>query len=101
MIERYDGFIEDYVSTPLEVCEQRDIRGLHAKARAGLITGFTRFDDPYEAHENPETVVAAARIDPMNSIDPEEATASILRHLSELQYVEVTFFSGPAESATG
>jgi sulfate adenylyltransferase len=41
-------FIEVYVDTPLEVCEQRDPKGLYAKARQGLLTGFTGIDDPYE-----------------------------------------------------
>ncbi len=41
-------FIEVYVDTPIEVCEQRDPKGLYAKARQGLLTGFTGIDDPYE-----------------------------------------------------
>ena len=41
-------FIEVYVDTPLEVCEQRDPKRLYAKARQGLLTGFTGIDDPYE-----------------------------------------------------
>jgi sulfate adenylyltransferase len=44
-----DGrFIEIYVSTPVEICERRDPKGLYAKARQGLLTGFTGVDDPYE-----------------------------------------------------
>jgi adenylylsulfate kinase-like enzyme len=42
-------FIEVYVDTPIDVCEQRDPKGLYAKARQGLLTGFTGVDDPYEA----------------------------------------------------
>ncbi len=42
------AFIEVYVDAPLEVCEQRDVKGLYKKARAGLIQGFTGVDDPYE-----------------------------------------------------
>jgi sulfate adenylyltransferase len=49
-----DHFVEVYVNTPLEVCEQRDAKGLYAKARRGQITGFTGIDDPYEAPESPE-----------------------------------------------
>ena len=45
-------FIEVFVDTPLEICEQRDPKGLYAKARAGEITGFTGIDDPYEAPTN-------------------------------------------------
>lgn len=47
-------FIEVFVDTPLEVCEQRDPKGLYAKARAGEITGMTGIDDPYEAPLDPE-----------------------------------------------
>ena len=47
-------FVEVHVDTPLEVCEQRDPKGLYAKARAGEITGFTGIDDPYEAPPDPE-----------------------------------------------
>jgi sulfate adenylyltransferase len=43
-----DHFVEVYVSTPLEICEQRDIKGMYAKARRGEIKGFTGIDDPYE-----------------------------------------------------
>ena len=47
-------FVEIHCATPLEVCEQRDVKGLYAKARAGQIKGFTGIDDPYEVPENPE-----------------------------------------------
>lgn len=47
-------FFEVFVDTPLELCEQRDVKGLYAKARAGEITGFTGIDDPYEAPHSPE-----------------------------------------------
>ena len=49
-----DRFIEVFVDTPIEVCEQRDVKGMYAKARRGEITGFTGIDDPYEAPVNPE-----------------------------------------------
>ena len=49
-----DRFIEVFVDTPLEVCEQRDSKGMYAKARRGEIKDFTGIDDPYEAPENPE-----------------------------------------------
>ena len=52
-------FIEVFVDAPLEVCEQRDPKGLYKKARAGEIKGFTGIDDPYEAPENPELVLDA------------------------------------------
>ncbi len=49
-----DHFVEVFVDTPLEVCEQRDYKGMYAKARRGEITGFTGIDDPYEAPLHPE-----------------------------------------------
>jgi len=48
------AFAEVYVDTPLELCEQRDPKGLYAKARAGQLTGMTGIDDPYEAPLQPE-----------------------------------------------
>ncbi len=48
-------FVEVFVDTPIEVCEQRDPKGLYAKARAGEITGFTGIDDPYEAPLTPSS----------------------------------------------
>jgi len=47
-------FVEVFVDTPIELCEQRDPKGLYAKARAGEIKGFTGIDDPYESPEAPE-----------------------------------------------
>ena len=52
-----DHFVEVFVDTPLEVCEQRDTKGMYAKARRGEIKGFTGIDDPYEAPEHPEAVL--------------------------------------------
>ena len=49
-----EDFLEIYVSTPLEECERRDVKGLYAKARRGEIKNFTGIDDPYEAPEQPE-----------------------------------------------
>ena len=54
LVEAYGAFVEIYVATPLDVCEQRDTKGLYAKARAGLLTHFTGIDDPYEAPEDPD-----------------------------------------------
>lgn len=50
-------FLEVYLDTPVEVCEQRDPKGLYARARAGEITGFTGVDDPYEAPSAPDLVL--------------------------------------------
>lgn len=58
-----DGdFYEIYVATPIEVCEQRDPKGLYKKARAGEIKGFTGIDDPYEAPLNPELTIDASTL---------------------------------------
>jgi sulfate adenylyltransferase len=51
-------FIEIYVSTPLEVCEQRDTKGMYAKARRGEIKDFTGVDDPYEEPASPEITLS-------------------------------------------
>ncbi|KAA0213745.1 MAG: adenylyl-sulfate kinase [Leptolyngbya sp. PLA3] len=56
-------FIEVFVDTPIEVCEQRDPKGLYKKARAGQIKGFTGIDDPYEAPAKPELVLKPAKDD--------------------------------------
>ncbi len=56
-----DNFVEVHVSTPLEVCEQRDIKGLYKKARSGEITQFTGIDDPYEVPENPEIAIDTSK----------------------------------------
>ena len=47
-------FVEIYVSTPLDECERRDVKGLYARARRGEIRNFTGIDDPYEPPEHPE-----------------------------------------------
>ena len=56
-IEAGVPFLEVFVDTPIELCEQRDPKGLYAKARAGEITGFTGIDDPYEAPVAPQLVL--------------------------------------------
>ena len=58
------GFLETWVSTPIETCEERDRKGLYAKARAGIIKGFTGIDDPYEEPQNAEIVIDTAELSP-------------------------------------
>ena len=76
-----DRFVEVFVDTPLEVCEQRDSKGMYAKARRGEIKGFTGIDDPYEAPEHPEltldTVVTT----------PEDNARRVLAHLERAGFV--------------
>jgi sulfate adenylyltransferase len=81
MVEAVGGFVEIYVSTPLEVCEKRDPKGLYAKARAGLVEHFTGIDDPYEAPERAELVVNTERQ------SPDEAAQRILLKLENLGLV--------------
>ena len=72
-----DGeFIEVFVDTPLEVCEQRDVKGLYAKARAGELPNFTGISSPYESPVNPEI-----RID-TTDMSAEDAADSIIDYLS-------------------
>ena len=80
-IEAYGGFIEVHVATPIEVCEQRDRKGMYAKARAGLIKGYTGIDDPYEIPESAEV-----RIDTTAST-PGEAAQEILLYLGQKKYI--------------
>jgi len=60
-------FIEVFVDTPIEVCEARDVKGLYAKARAGELPGFTGVDDPYEAPEAADLVIAGDRTSPADA----------------------------------
>jgi len=80
-IEAYGGFIEVHVATPLEECEKRDRKGMYAKARAGLIKGYTGIDDPYEVPEAPEL-----RID-TTALTPDEAAHEILLFLGQKGYI--------------
>jgi sulfate adenylyltransferase len=61
MIEQHGVFIEVYLSTPLSVCEERDPKGLYAKARAGEILQFTGVSDPYELPERAELVIDTSK----------------------------------------
>jgi sulfate adenylyltransferase len=80
-IEVHGGFIEVHVSTPIDECEKRDRKGMYAKARAGLIKGFTGVDDPYEVPEAPEL-----RID-TSGITPDEAAQEILLYLGQKGFI--------------
>lgn len=74
-------FVEVYADAPLEVCEERDVKGLYAKARAGEIKGFTGIDDPYEAPENAEIVCKTGE----QSV--EESAKQVIDKLVELKYL--------------
>jgi sulfate adenylyltransferase len=72
-----DQFIEVFVDTPLEVCEQRDAKGMYAKARRGEIKGFTGIDDPYEAPINPELRLTTT------DCTPEDNAHRIIEYLTQ------------------
>ena len=73
---RKDAFIETFVDTPVEICEQRDVKGFYAKARAGQIKGFTGVDDPYEPPLAPEITLQTG-----NGETPRENAERIIRYL--------------------
>ena len=72
-----ERFVEVFVDTPIEVCEERDVKGLYARARRGQITGFTGVDDPYETPVNPEIT--------LNTVEysAEENARRIIAYLEE------------------
>ena len=76
------NFVEVYVNCPLDVCRQRDVKGLYKLVDEGKITGFTGVDDPYEAPEHPELIVQTST----ESI--EESVGRIFATLEELGYLE-------------
>lgn len=75
------SFVEVYVNTPLELCEQRDVKGLYKKARAGEIHEMTGVDDPYEPPEHPEVI-----IDTRNAT-PSQSAERILSELNRLGWL--------------
>jgi sulfate adenylyltransferase len=75
------NFVEVFCDTPIEVCEQRDVKGLYAKARAGEIKGFTGVDDPYEAPLNAEVVLDTSKL------SVQECADKIVEKLLELGYI--------------
>lgn len=81
LISRCGGYIEVYMSTPQEICEQRDRKGLYAKARAGKIKGFTGVSDPYIPPANPEITIDTTEM------TPAEAAQEVLLYLEEQGYI--------------
>ncbi len=82
MIKPYGGFIEIHVATSIEICEERDRKGLYAMAREGIIKEFTGISDPYEVPENPELVI--------DTVDctPDEAAHRIILKLENMGYIK-------------
>jgi sulfate adenylyltransferase len=84
LIEPYGGFILVHVATPVEVCEQRDRKGLYAKARAGIIKEFTGISDPYEIPTDAEVSIDTGEL------NPEEAAQEIILHLEQQGFIGVS-----------
>ncbi|HKD03131.1 MAG TPA: bifunctional sulfate adenylyltransferase/adenylylsulfate kinase [Terriglobales bacterium] len=81
MIEPHGGFVLVHIATPVEVCEQRDRKGLYAKARAGILKEFTGVSDPYEVPKDAEVVINTA------DLTPEEAAQEIILHLEREGFI--------------
>ena len=71
------GFVEIFVSTPLEECERRDVKGLYARARRGEIRNFTGIDDPFETPERPELVLDT------RTFTVEQSVSAVLERLGD------------------
>jgi sulfate adenylyltransferase len=76
-----DHFIEVFVDTPIEVCEERDVKGLYARARRGQITGFTGVDDPYEEPVDPEIRIETIKTNPLSNAQ------KIIDYLNECGFI--------------
>ena len=63
-----EDFKEVYISTPLEVCEARDVKGLYAKARRGEIKNFTGISAPFEAPEHPALSIDTSKVSLEDSV---------------------------------
>ena len=83
MVEPFGGFVLVHIATPLEVCEQRDRKGLYAKARAGIVKEFTGISDPYEIPTDAEVTINTAEV------TPEEAAQEIILHLEQQGFIGV------------
>ena len=81
MVKRGGGFALVHVSTPVETCEQRDRKGLYAKARAGIIKEFTGISDPYEEPDDAELVIDTT------SVEPDEAARTVIDYLDAQGYL--------------
>ena len=97
MVEAAGGHVLVHVATPLELCEQRDTKGLYAKARAGLVTQFTGISDPYEVPEDADLVIDT------RDVSADAASGRILSLLTERGYLGAVATEGvdpsPSNSA--
>ncbi|BCH67478.1 adenylyl-sulfate kinase (plasmid) [Agrobacterium vitis] len=77
-----DEFVEVFVDTTIEECERRDVKGLYAKARAGVLKNFTGIDSPYEPPTKPEIAIATS------TMPAEKSAKAIIRYLTERSYFD-------------
>lgn len=70
-----ENYVEVFVDAPLELCEQRDVKGLYKKARAGEVKNFTGIDSPYEVPQHPDIVIETGKL----SVD--ESISRLLRYI--------------------
>jgi sulfate adenylyltransferase len=87
MIEPVGGFILVHIATSVETCEQRDRKGLYAKARAGILKEFTGISDPYEEPKDADVVINTA------DLSPEEAAQQIILHMEREGFIGVNAHS--------
>ena len=86
LVAQYGGYVLVHVSTPLDICERRDRKGLYAKAKAGIIKEFTGISDPYESPDDADVVIDTS------DITPEEAAQQVYLFLEKEGYI------GPASN---
>jgi sulfate adenylyltransferase len=84
LIDAYGGFVLVHVATPIETCEERDRKGLYAKARAGIVKEFTGISDPYEVPTDAEVVINTAEL------SAEESAQEIILHLEQQGFIGVS-----------
>jgi sulfate adenylyltransferase len=84
MIEPVGGFVLVHVATPVEVCEQRDRKGMYAKARTGIIKEFTGVSDPYEKPNDADITIDTT------DMSPQECVQSVILHLEKEGYISLS-----------
>lgn len=82
MIAPLGGFVLIYAATPIHICEQRDHKGLYARARAGLLPEFTGISDPYEPPDDAEVILDTTYLTPAH------AAQRIIQYLEKEAYLE-------------
>jgi len=81
MVLKYGNFILVHISTPLEECEKRDVKGLYKKARLGIIDNFTGISDKYEIPNDSELTIDTSRLSPQQSVE------LIIKYLKKYKYI--------------